>query len=531
MITAYTGTQVRAAEQPLLAAGRGNELMQRAAHGLVAAVVHELRSRGARLYGAGVVVLVGKGNNGGDGLYAAAFLAARGMRTTAVLTGGAAHPDGLGAFERAGGRVHRLTEEALPELAAEAARADVVMDAVLGTGAKGGLRGLAADFVRALAVARTADGAHGLVVACDLPSGIDADTGAAAGEVLMADLTVTFGGAKSGLLADPGADYAGRVVVVPIGIEGHFPPPSLRRLEGADLAVLLPHAARRAQKYSRGVLGVVAGSEDYPGAAVLACRGALAAGAGMVRYLGPPSVAHLVRQSCPEVVCSTGSVAENRVQAWLVGSGMGPQDHEQLARARDAVTSGLPVVADAGALPALPDTLAPHVVLTPHAGELASLFQRRGGGEDRDTVEAGTLAAVRRAADGTGATVLLKGATTLVAAPSGTTFSQADGTPWLATAGSGDVLAGVIGALLAQAGSAVEPFRQLGIDDDGRWAALAALGAALHGRAGTAASEAAAGGPITAGRIADAIPESWGKVSMLSNSGARKRNSHSQPLR
>ncbi|MBX7445223.1 MULTISPECIES: NAD(P)H-hydrate dehydratase [unclassified Arthrobacter] len=527
MISAYTGTQVRAAEEPLLASGLGDVLMQRAAHGLANAVVHELKARGARLNGAGVAVLAGKGNNGGDGLYAAAFLAARGMRTTAVLTGDAAHPDGLAAFERAGGRVHRLTEAALPDLAAEAGRADVVIDAILGTGAKGGLRGIAADLVRAI----TDGNGRGLVVACDLPSGVDADTGEAAAPVLAADLTVTFGGAKAGLLADPGADHAGRVLVVPIGIEEHLPRPALRRLGDDELAQLLPHPARRAHKYSRGVLGVVAGSEDYPGAAVLACRGALAAGVGMVRYLGPPSVADLVRQACPEVVCSTGTVAENRVQAWLVGSGIGPRDHEQLTRAREAIVSELPVVADAGALPALPAMLAPHVVLTPHAGELASLFQRLGHGEDREAVEAGTLAAVRHAAERTGATVLLKGATTLVAAPWGTTFSQADGIPWLATAGSGDVLAGVIGALLAQAGHDVEPFRALGIDDDDRWAALAALGAALHGRAGTAASERAAGGPIAASGIANTIPETWGKVSMLSNSGARKRKSHSQPLR
>lgn len=527
MISAYTGTQVRAAEEPLLAAGLGDALMQRAAHGLATAVVHELTSRGTRLSGARVLVLAGKGNNGGDGLYAGAFLAARGMRTTAVLTGDDAHPAGLAALERAGGRVHRLTDTALPELAAEAARADVVIDAVLGTGAKGGLRGSAADLMKAVI-----DGPRpGVVVACDLPSGVDADTGEAAVPVLPADVTVTFGGAKAGLMADPGADYAGRVLVVPIGIEEHLPQAPLRRLEDADIAHLLPHPERRAQKYSRGVLGVVAGSEDYPGAAVLACRGALAAGVGMVRYLGPPSVADLVRQSCPEVVCSTGSVADNRVQAWLVGSGMGPQDHEQLGRARDAIDSGLPVVADAGALPALPDTLAPHVVLTPHAGELAALFQRLGGGEDREAVEAGTLNAVRQAAGRTGATVLLKGATTLVAAPSGSTFSQADGTPWLATAGSGDVLAGVIGALLAQAGPDVGRFSEAGIEADARWAAIAALGAALHGRAGRAASENVSGGPITAGRVADALPEIWGKVSMLSNYGTRKRNSHSQPLR
>ncbi|GGH93248.1 NAD(P)H-hydrate epimerase [Arthrobacter liuii] len=527
MISAYTGTQVRAAEEPLMAAGLGDVLMHRAAHGLAKAVVHELKSHRDRLNGASVVVLVGTGNNGGDGLYAASFLAARGMRTTAVLTGNAAHPAGLAAFERAGGRVHRLTEAALPGLAAEAAGADVVIDAVLGTGAKGGLRENAADLVRAI----TDKDRQGVVVACDLPSGVDADTGAAVAPVLPADLTVTFGGAKAGLLADPGADHAGRVLIVPIGIDEHLPQPSLRRLEDADIARLLPHPARRAQKYSRGVLGVVAGSEDYPGAAVLACRGALAAGVGMVRYLGPPSVAHLVRLSCPEVVCSTGTVAENRVQAWLVGSGMGPRDHEQLTRAREAIASDLPVVADAGALPALPAMLAPHVVLTPHAGELASLFQRLGHGEDREAVEAGTLGAVRHAAERTGATVLLKGATTLVSAPWGTTFSQADGTAWLATAGSGDVLAGVIGALLAQTGSDVGRFSKAGIAADGRWAAIAALGTALHGRAGRAASEAVSGGPITAGRIADALPEIWGKVSMLSNSGAWKRNSHSQPLR
>ncbi|HEY8699618.1 MAG TPA: NAD(P)H-hydrate dehydratase, partial [Arthrobacter sp.] len=377
-----------------------------------------------------------------------------------------------------------------------------------------------------------------LVVACDIPSGVDADTGEAPAPVLTADVTVTFGAAKAGLLADPGADYAGRVQVVPIGIEENLPWPALRRFETVDLSRLLPQPGRRSHKYSRGVLGVVAGSADYPGAAVLACRGALAAGAGMVRYLGPPEVAHLVRQSCPEVVCSTGSVADTRVQAWLVGSGMGPGDPDQLQRAQDAVESGLPTVADAGALPALPAILAPHVVLTPHAGELASLLQRLAPGPggagrqqprfDRSAVEAHTLGAVRLAAGLTEATVLLKGATTLVASPFQDFYSQADGTPWLATAGSGDVLAGIIGALLAQLGSDVGRFRDAGIDPDERWAAIAALAASLHGRAGTAA---AGGGPLTAGAVADAVPEVWGKVSGLSIRTAQRRNSLTHPLR
>ncbi|HEY8702124.1 MAG TPA: NAD(P)H-hydrate epimerase, partial [Arthrobacter sp.] len=175
MISAYTGTQIRAAEEPLLSSGMGTVLMQRAAHGLANAVIHELHARGRRLYGASVAVLAGKGNNGGDGLFAAALLAARGMRTTAVLTAGAGHPDALAAFERAGGRVHVLTDSAVTRLTAELAGADVVIDAVLGTGAQGGLRGTAAALMDGLADA--GPDADRLVVACDIPSGVDADTG------------------------------------------------------------------------------------------------------------------------------------------------------------------------------------------------------------------------------------------------------------------------------------------------------------------------------------------------------------------
>ena len=357
MISAYTGTQVREAEKPFLddalGPGAGAVLMQRAAYGLANAVIHRLRGRGQRLYGSSVAVLAGKGNNGGDGLFAAALLARRGMRTTAVLTAGAAHDAGLAAFRKAGGHAVVLTADNVAELAAMAGGADVVIDAILGTGARGGLRGPAAELVAALGRSRPA-----LVVACDIPSGVDADTGEVNAPVLSADETVTFGAAKAGLMADPGADFAGRVQVVRIGIEDALPEPALRRLEAADLAALLPHPGRRSHKYSRGVLGVVAGSRQYPGAAVLACQGALAAGVGMVRYLGPPEVADLVRQACPEVVCGD-AVADAHVQAWLLGPGLDESAHEQLQRVRDAADTGLPTVADAGALPALPRDLAP----------------------------------------------------------------------------------------------------------------------------------------------------------------------------
>ncbi|MET4093219.1 NAD(P)H-hydrate dehydratase [Arthrobacter sp. UYCu712] len=502
MISAYTGTQVREAEKPLLQAGldsgAGDVLMQRAAYGLANTVVRELQHRGERLYGASVTVLAGKGNNGGDGLFAAMLLAGRGMRTTAVLTTDGAHPGGLAAFEKAGGRTLHLTPENAASIAAAAARTDVVIDAVLGTGARGGLRGPAATLIHDLERARP-----GLVVACDIPSGVDADTGEAHAPVLTADVTVTFGATKAGLLADPGADFAGRVQLVPIGIETHLPQPALRRLESDDLARLLPRPERRAHKYSRGVLGVVAGSERYPGAAVLACAGALAAGVGMVRYLGPPAVADLVRHACPEVVCTREDPAETHVQAWLLGPGLDDGAHEQLERVRAAAGTGLPIVADAGALPALPHQLSADTVLTPHAGELASLLARYGVDSGRDGVEDASLAAGRQAASLTGATVLLKGATTLIASPAGAVFSQAEATPWMATAGSGDVLSGVLGALLAQLGPQDSAFQALGIETPDQWAAIAAMAASLHGRSG---SRASAGGPVTASAIARALP-------------------------
>ena len=504
MISAYTGTQIREAEKPFLDTGAGAVLMQRAAYGLANAVVRELQARGERLYGASVTVLAGKGNNGGDGLFAAAMLARRGMRTTAVLTAGEAHPQGLAALEKAGGRVIRLTPMNVAGATAAAAQSGVVIDAVLGTGAQGGLRGAAAELIDALERSRP-----GLVVACDNPSGVDADTGEAHPPVLRAELTVTFGAAKAGLLADPGADFAGRVQVIPIGIEAALPEPAVRRFEAGDLSLLLPHPRRRSHKYSRGVLGVVAGSQRYPGAAVLACRGALAAGVGMVRYLGPPDVADLVRRSCPEVVCGTGSAAETHVQAWLLGPGLDEGADDQLERVRDAAATGLPVVADAGALPALPRALAPRFVLTPHAGELAALLARYGADPGRVGVEDATLAAARQASELTGATVLLKGATTLVAAPSGAVFSQAEATPWLATAGSGDVLAGILGALLAQLAGSPETHAAFGIPAGDRWAGIAALAASVHGRAGSLASD---GGPVTASDVAQSVREVVAKL-------------------
>ncbi|WP_284976402.1 NAD(P)H-hydrate epimerase [Arthrobacter sp. efr-133-TYG-104] len=510
MISAFTGQQIRDAEQPLLDSGEGAVLMQRAAYGLALAVVREVRQQ-RRLPGAAVAVLVGSGNNGGDGLFAGALLARRGMRVTAILASSKVHSEGLAAFLAAGGRSLQLGAGNAEELAVLCAGHDAVVDALLGTGARGGLREDPAELVACLQELRPR-----LVVACDLPSGLDANTGEVHWPVLEADVTVTFGGIKAGLMADPGAGCAGRVELVPIGIEESLnsATPELRRLTAADLHRVLPKPERRAQKYSRGVLGVVAGSSRFVGAAVLCVHSAALTGAGMVRYLGPETAAREVLGRTPEALWESGS--PGRVQAWLLGPGV--DGDEQLERVRaalkDAGSSELPVVLDAGALSALPGRCPPQWILTPHAGELATLLASLSGpGEaavTRDDVESRPLHFARHAARQTGATVLLKGATTLVASPSGVAFCQSEGTPWMATAGSGDVLAGLLGALLVQSVESIQdddgPYAALGLEHDDRWAALAACAASIHGRAGTAASAEHGGGPITASAIMAAVP-------------------------
>ncbi|MCC9195830.1 NAD(P)H-hydrate epimerase [Arthrobacter sp. zg-Y820] len=508
MIRAYSGTAVRAAEQPLLAAGFGPELMQRAAYGLYAAAVRELLDRCGSVYGTRVCVLAGAGNNGGDALYAGARLARRGAGTTAVLTAPTAHPEALAEFRRQGGRVLALSA-GVEEAAGICAAADLVIDGILGTGGRGGLRGPAAELARKLPDPGTGPKPP-LIIACDLPSGVDADTGEADGEHLAADLTVTFGAVKTGLMAGPGAVAAGRIEYVDIGLAA-FAAPELLRLEPADLAGLLSAPRKTDHKYTRGVLGIAAGSATYPGAAVLATGAALAAGVGMIRYLGPEPVGRLINAVHPEAVCGTGSVPDTHVQAWLAGPGAGA-DEDQRRRALDAMASGLPAVVDADAVAWAEPGLGPQVILTPHAGELTALLTRLGEPVPRKQVEADPLRSARRAAELTGATVLLKGWATITAAPTGETFSQAEATPWLAAAGSGDTLSGILGALLAtdRAGRADER------PPPGHYAALAAAAASIHGRAGTLA---AASGPVAPSALPAAVRTVIGDLSPAQPAG------------
>jgi hydroxyethylthiazole kinase-like uncharacterized protein yjeF len=462
MIGAYPVRDIRAAETALMARLPAGALMQRAAAALAA--------RCARLvegpYGARVAVLVGAGDNGGDALYAGARLARRGARVDAVLVSPErAHAQGLAALRAAGGRVARDARRAV-------AGSDLVVDGLVGIGGSGGLRAEAA------ALAELAREHGGLVVAVDLPSGVDADTGELPGAHVVADVTVTFGARKIALVVDPAAAAAGHVGQVDIGLAPFLPMPTVEVLEPADVADRLPRPDRDADKYSRGVVGVLAGSSEFAGAAVLAVGGAIRGGAGMVRYVGPDDVARQVRHHWPEAVTASG-----KVQAWVAGPGLGSGAGR--GRALDTVLAAAePAVIDADGLRLLPPRLDSPMLLTPHAGELARLL-----GVDRHDVEARRLHHARAAAARWNAVILLKGSTTLVVAPDGRVRANPTGTPALATAGSGDVLAGLAGALLA---AGLDPF------DAGSVAAY------VHGAAGRLAAETAAYPSAT--DVLDALP-------------------------
>ncbi|MGY1602704.1 NAD(P)H-hydrate dehydratase [Geodermatophilus sp. SYSU D00815] len=466
MIGLHTVAEVRAAEEPVLAATPEGALMQRAATGLATVCLRLL----GRAYGVRVSALVGAGDNGGDALLAGAALAGRGARVTAVLLApDRAHPAGLAALRRAGGRVVTGGGAGLD-------RADLVLDGIVGIGGTGGLRPAAAALVE-----RAATG-PGLMVAVDVPSGVDADTGAVPGATFPAQHTVTFGAVKTGLVVGAGRGYAGAVHLVDIGLD--LPPARAHQLTDADVAARLRSPAPDDDKYSQGVVGVVAGSSTYPGAGVLCTGAALRTRPGLVRYAG--TAADGVRAAWPEAIVTSGRPAEaGRVQAWVVGPGTGTDDAARSVLA-EVLATDLPVLVDADGLtlaarePELVRGRSAPTVLTPHDRE----FARFG-----TAVSADRVGSARALAADLGAVVLLKGDATVVAAPDGAAFVNATGTPWLATAGTGDVLSGIVGALLATGLPAAE---------------AAAAGAHLHGRTAQLAAER---GPLLAGDLVRRLPD------------------------
>lgn len=453
MRSAHTVDEVRRAEGDLLARLPDGALMQRAAAGLAYAVL-DLLGNG---YGRRVLLLVGSGDNGGDALFAGAMLARRGAAVEALLLSPEkAHAAGLAGLRAAGGRDVRDLDDAHEP--------DVVVDGIVGIGGRGGLREEAARVVERLRGTP--------FVAVDVPSGVDVDTGELDGPHVEAAVTVTFGTHKVAHLVDPAARAAGAVHLVDIGLD--LPEAAVTALQAGDVARLLPVPDPAAHKYSRGVVGVRAGSEQYPGAGVLCVSGASSGLIGMVRYAG--GAADAVRAAHPEIVAGPG-----KVQAWVVGSGGGEGAGEAL---RECLDDEVPLVIDADALAHVEAPFGVPALLTPHAGELARML-----GVDRAEVEARQLHFAREAARRFAAVVLLKGRHTLVAAPDGRVRVSTSGVPWLATAGSGDVLAGLCGALLAAGLDAFD---------------AGSAGAWLHG---AAAARAGQGGPVTAPQVAAALPE------------------------
>ncbi len=424
----YSAETIRDAEAPLLASLPDGALMKRAAFGLATAILRELTARTGGVSGRRVCAVVGSGDNGGDALWAATFARRRGAAADAVLLNpDKAHRKGLAAFRKAGGRVVETIDPTT----------DLVIDGVVGISGSGPLRPAAAE------VFERADGIP--VVAVDIPSGIDVATGAVAGPAVRAALTVTFGGLKPvHALAD-----CGRVELVDIGLD--LPDTDLLSFQAADVLARWPVPGARDDKYTQGVTGVLAGSSTYPGAAVLTTGAAVATHSGMVRYAG--SAHREVLAQWPEVIASPTPAAAGRVQAWVVGPGLGT-DEDGAAALWFALDTDLPVLVDADGLTMLaahPDLVAGRsapTVLTPHAGEFARLAGSPPG-DDR-------VGATRRLADALGATVLLKGNVTVIADPGGPVYLNPAGQSWAATAGSGDVLSGMIGALLASGLPAAE---------------------------------------------------------------------------
>ncbi|HET6733534.1 NAD(P)H-hydrate dehydratase [Mycobacterium sp.] len=419
----YTADAIREAEAPLLASLPEGGLMRRAANGLATAIARELVLLTGGISGRRVCAVVGSGDNGGDALWAATFLRRRGATAAAVLLKPErTHKAALAAFRKAGGRV----VESVPETT------DLVVDGVVGISGSGPLRPDAAEVFKAV------DDAGIPVVAVDIPSGVDVQTGAADGPHVHAAMTVTFGGLKPvHALGD-----CGRVELVDIGLD--LPTTDMLGFEAADVKSRWPIPGPKDDKYTQGVTGILAGSATYPGAAVLCTGAAVAATSGMVRYAG--SAGQQVLSQWPEVIAAPSAQASGRVQAWAVGPGLGTDD-TGAAALWFALETDLPVIVDADGLTILaahPDLVvnrsAP-TVLTPHAGEFARLAGSPPG-DDR-------VAATRKLADHLGVTVLLKGNITVIAEPGGPVYLNPAGQSWAATAGSGDVLSGIIGALLA----------------------------------------------------------------------------------
>ncbi len=503
MIPVLGSRDMRAADRAAIRSGvAGITLMENAA----AALAADLLAAWPRARRAAVVC--GPGNNGGDGLAAARLLSDEGVGVSVFTLQDPERYHGDAAENAARARACGLALLSLAvraswrELSAALAESDVVVDALFGTGLSRALTGAAARAVRAV----NASGRP--VIAADLPSGLSADDPRLLGPAVRAQRTVAFAAAKVCHVLAPARDLCGRVVVRDIGIDRE----ALRRrgrllwiTEAADVAAALPPRRADSHKGDYGRLAIVAGSRGKAGAAALAARGALRGGAGLVTVFCPASVEPAVVGALPETMTRPlpdrgGELGPEAAQALsdalgdfdaaAVGPGLGVSPAAREA-VRALLRSPLPVVCDADALNAFAGDAGafarrPPTVLTPHPGEAARLLRL-----STRRIQADRLAAATKLAGQSRAVVLLKGSGTLIARPRGPVAVNPTGTPLMSTAGAGDVLTGVLGALLA---GGLEPW-------------IAAMAAAyLHGAAGERLAETLGDAGLLASELADAIP-------------------------
>ncbi|OFK67732.1 carbohydrate kinase [Corynebacterium sp. HMSC076G08] len=523
MRPAYTVATVRAAEKRLLEQQSHEDQLMK----LAAAAVAEAASVMLEARPGAVLILAGSGGNGGDGLYAGAVLASRGI-TVHALVPERCHEEALTAFRAAGGTV--LSADALPSGCA------LLIDAIAGLGSARGLTGTA------LSLCRKATAAGAVVLAVDMPTGIDADTGVCAADAVHADVTVTFGSPRLGHAL---AAECGQVVVSDLFLPGapsfaetlaelddpaafiaHEPSvPTAYAWQPGELDLPGGRASRpwpvgctgpitdptpgaRSDKYSGGVVALAAGSGTYPGAGILCATAAVRATPSMVRFIGDNSITSLL----PELVCHPDVASAGQAQAWVVGPGRGT-DAAAATELRKVLAQDLPTVLDADALTLLARntslrqqvTKHPMTILTPHEGEFIRLYEATFG--SAPDASAGWGTALHELAEELDSIILLKGRLTRVTAPGQPLYSFNAGHSFAATPGSGDVLSGILGAVMAQLFASAPAASPAGV------IAEVLHAGAIHAHAAAIAAETPEGfAPCSASQIAAAIPRAIARL-------------------
>jgi NAD(P)H-hydrate epimerase len=474
------------------------DLMERAGAGLARVV--------AATAGDGPIrIVIGKGNNGGDGLVAARLLREDGHEVDVLAVG---NPDELQGDAQA--NLDRLPGTVPADFdAARLERSGAIVDAMLGTGFEGEPREPVAGAIRAINEIHAAASAPP-VIACDVPSGVNATTGEVLGDAVDADITATFHGAKAGLYVEPGKSHSGRVEVVEIGIPRSAPAPVAAGLISERILDRVPPRARTGNKFKSGTVVVAGGARGLTGAPTMAALSAMRTGAGYVQLVVPKPAETVIDLRLMEAMvhgvadadgahteAGAATVLElaERAGAIVLGPGIGRSDGAVAFARRVAAEVEVPLLIDADGLNAhaghlglLAERDAP-TVLTPHDGELARLL-----GIESPEVGEHRIAHARTVAEGSGAIVVLKGDDTLVVPPEGPIAISRGATPALATAGTGDVLSGMTGALLAKQ---MDPFE------------AACAGVLAHARAGRAAAKRFGADHVVAGDVIDAIPEGF----------------------